>query len=155
MGILTGNDTPIPGKTYIIHPYPAGNYATAVTVASKFHAVPGSVSLAIWESTEPLQQFECVERGNGDYLGFICRASPVNKHGAYLGYNAHEILVCQAQYQKKWEDMVVIKRPSGGFEWCMRKDNHLAFVGVHGSIQLKILRKFTRTWGFTEWSPDL
>ncbi|MDB6368696.1 hypothetical protein PH242_13675 [Photorhabdus bodei] len=80
MGILTGNDTPIPGKSYIIHPYPAGNYATAVTVASKFHAAPGSVSLAIWENTTPHQKFECVWEGKrGGYLGFICRASPVTE----------------------------------------------------------------------------
>ncbi|NDK97844.1 hypothetical protein GPY23_02080 [Photorhabdus bodei] len=152
MGILTGNDTPIPGKSYIIHPYPAGDYATAVTVASKFHAAPGSVSLAIWESTILHQKFECVWEGKrGGYLGFICRASPVSDHGAYLGYNAHEILICKAQYQQKWEDMAVVKRSSGGFEWCMRKDDHFAFVGIQGNIQLKILRDFTTTWGFTEW----
>ncbi|KGM29731.1 hypothetical protein GU833_03715 [Photorhabdus akhurstii] len=149
MGILTGNDIPIPGKSYIIHPYPAGDYATAVTVASIFHAVPGSVSLAIWESNTLHQKFECV--WHGGYLGFICRASPVSDQGAYLGYDAHETLICKAQYQQKWEDMVVIKRPSGGFEWCMRKDDHLAFVGVQGHIQLKIFKDFTGTWGFTEW----
>ncbi|WP_426575436.1 hypothetical protein ACP179_00780 (plasmid) [Xenorhabdus stockiae] len=150
MGILTGNDTPIPGKSYVIHRYPINpddDWAGAVTVYGKSHPNEGGVYFAHWED-HPTQRFECVE-GRG-YLGFICRAAPAGDRGAYLGYDNYEMIICKAQYQQKWEDMEVIKRESGGFEWMMRKDDHLAYVGVDHLNRMKILRDFTIPWGFTE-----
>ncbi|KMJ43315.1 hypothetical protein AB204_20375 [Xenorhabdus khoisanae] len=150
---LTGNDIPIPGNSYIIHTYPIQEgpfeeYVNAVTVDLGPN-VPGTVTMAEWDG-RPSQKFECVE--NGGYLGFICRAAPASYHGAYLGYNAYEILICEAQYQQKWEDMVVIKRIDGGFEWCMRKDDHLGYISRnHSYPKLIMLKDFTEAWGFTKW----
>ncbi|MCP9269742.1 hypothetical protein M5U04_17065 [Xenorhabdus sp. XENO-1] len=130
MGILTGNDTPTPGKSYVIHRYPIDpndDWAGAVTVYSKFQATPGGVFFAHWED-KPLQRFECVE-GRG-YFGFICRAAPAGDRGAYLGYDNYEMIICKAQYQQKWEDMQVIKLESGGFKWMMRKDDHFGFCCI-------------------------
>ncbi|WP_323851880.1 hypothetical protein [Xenorhabdus szentirmaii] len=150
MARLTGNDTPTPGKSYAIHEYPINpndDWAGALTVYSKFHARPGEVYFSHWEQ-HPHQVFVCVEKDG--WLGFICRASPAGEHGAYLGYDNYEKIICKAQYQQKWEDMTFIKRESGGFEWLMRKDDHLAYVGFIGGNGLGILRDFTRPWGFTE-----
>jgi len=121
----------------------------AVTVNTGSNT-PGDVTMSVWEG-HTSQKFECVEFGG--YIGFICLVAPASPHGAYLGYNTQERLICEAQYEKEWEQMVVNKISSGGFEWCMRKDNHLAFVSYKKAYpHLMILKDFTETWGFTEWT---
>lgn len=149
---LNGNHIPTPGISYAIHEYPVPTnhfHASAVTVDTGPN-LAGAVKMAVWAGL-PDQKFECVEYGG--YLGFICRVAPESSNGAYLGYNTKERLICEAQYQRAWEQMVVNKIQSGGFEWCMRKDDHLAFVWRgNDNANLMILRDFTDTWGFTEWS---
>ncbi|WP_232832654.1 hypothetical protein [Photorhabdus sp. CRCIA-P01] len=150
MAGLTGNDMPTPGKFYAIHKYEIGQYhayADVLTVYNKFQAASGDLYFTHWE-TRPLQVFECVEtRG---WLGFICRASPAGKRGAYLGYNSSDKLTCKAQHQQEWEDMKFNPIASGGFEWIMRKGERMVYVGYIGGNGLGILRDFTIPWGFTE-----
>lgn len=143
---LYGTTVPQPGKTYAIHPYslqdgPSGKGANiAVTVDGT------RVSMFHWEGAST-QKWECVEK-NG-WLGFICRASSGGSNGGYLGYDSSETLVCTAQYQDKWEDFQA-NLHNEGIELEMRKDDHLAYVGIVGQT-LKMLADRVTWWGFTEW----
>ncbi|KAG2146879.1 uncharacterized protein EDB93DRAFT_1147873, partial [Suillus bovinus] len=131
--------TPIPGKTYAIHPYSdQDNPCLSVKGAEVAVTVDGSsVCIRYWEGAAS-QKWECVEK-NG-WLGFICRASTGGANGAYLGYNVYEVLVTLA---------VVVH--DDGCEWKMRKDDHLAYVGIVYASELKMLPDRTTNWGFTEW----
>jgi hypothetical protein len=135
--MLAGDATPKVGTTYAINEK-GGN--SAVTIINGT-----SVTMQDWNSLMT-QRWECVEKDG--WLGFICRASTASDNGAYLGYNSNEVLICSAQYQDKWEDFQAVLRDDG-FQLEMRKDDHLAYVGVDGS-DLKMLGDRTTWWAFTE-----
>ncbi|KAG2146878.1 uncharacterized protein EDB93DRAFT_454054 [Suillus bovinus] len=139
--------TPIPGRTYAIHPYSDKEHASGNGADVAVTVEGSNVCIRLWEGTT-FQKWECVEK-NG-WLGFICRASTASPTGAYLGFNVYEVLVCTAQNQDKWEDFSVVLHDDG-CAWQMRKDDHLAYVGMVNANELKMLRDRTTKWGFTEW----
>ncbi|CAB4432827.1 unnamed protein product [Rhizophagus irregularis] len=141
--ILNGTGVPEVGKAYAIHPYSVedGGASTVVTVQGT------SVSMSEWAHSSN-QKWECVEKDG--WIGFICRKSTASENGAYLGYNKYEVLVCEAQYQDKWEDFQVVKHDQGcKLEMC--KDDHLAYVDIQSDNTLKMMADSTTWWGFTEW----
>jgi hypothetical protein len=94
------------------------------------------------------KKWEWVEKDG--YLGFICRASTASYHGAYLGHNSDEYLICEAQCQKGWEDFQVIKEDEG-CKWEMHKGDRITYVCKVDGYKLKMLHDRTTSWGFTEW----
>ncbi|RYP46955.1 hypothetical protein DL769_011353 [Monosporascus sp. CRB-8-3] len=149
---LYGSTLPQPGKSYAIHEYSVYEDFQGQKGSSNALTVSNTdVMIQKWE-WQPTQEWECVEKDG--WLGFICRASTAGKRGAYLGYNAKEYLVCTAQYQDKWEHFLVEGVDGGnqGYWLKMRKEDHLAFVGIVEHHWTKMLRDPTTKWGFTEWT---
>jgi hypothetical protein len=134
--MLTGKATPQVGKAYGIH---EKGTQSAVTVVNGTR-----VTMQNWNSL-PTQRWECVEKDG--WLGFYCRVANDDK-GAYLGFDVYEVLICAAQEQNKWEDFQAVSC-NDGYQWEMRKDDRLAYVGIKGS-ELKMLRSRTTWWAFTE-----
>ncbi|KAK6359014.1 hypothetical protein TWF696_000186 [Orbilia brochopaga] len=134
---ITGDDAPEEGH----------EYAISLVGTTKVLACINGTELSVdhWHG-EPAQRFRCVTKEG--YMGFIC--SGAGGSGRYLGYNAHEVLACQAYYQRKWEHIFPRADPAGGFMLWMFKDDNLAPVMQVGRTEFKMMASSTTRFSFTK-----
>lgn len=142
---LTGDDTPEAGNDYAIHIY-KDEYKQAVTVYYN-----GSVGLDKFDA-KGTQRFTCVGGEGSDPLGFKCAScGSSGDKTKYLGFNAQEVLQCDADAKKDWECFWTDDAWGGGFTVKMKKDDHHSPLAEQ-SKQLKMLASSSTVLGFTKWN---
>ncbi|KAL6817503.1 hypothetical protein V8C40DRAFT_281699 [Trichoderma camerunense] len=124
------------------------HYAIKILNTSKaFTCIDGTeMRLRLWEGRDT-QTFRCTMfEGN---MGFICEGADGGK-GKYLGFNAWEVLACQADYQRAWEHIHLKANPHGGFMGWMKKDAHLAPIKQVSEDEVKMMAESSTLISFTK-----
>ncbi|EGX43532.1 hypothetical protein AOL_s00215g268 [Orbilia oligospora ATCC 24927] len=140
--ILTGNDAPWPGSSYVI-----GYQNTSKVLTFKDQGV----ILAEYEG-KPTQRWACHARDG--WLGF---ANDPGETTRWLGFDdinkTDPLLICWApNINGSWETFCVMKRPEDGFLVFKRVDERLRPIGTGPDGSLSVRGNWYHWWGFTKIS---
>ncbi|RVD88428.1 uncharacterized protein DFL_002614 [Arthrobotrys flagrans] len=143
LNILTGNDAPWPGNSYII-----GYQNTSKVLTYKD---PKGVVLAEYEG-KPTQRWSCHSRD-----GWLGLANDPGETTRWLGVASIDqtdpVLVCQATgINGSWETFCVMKRPEDGFLVFKRVKERLRPIGTGPDGNLSVRAYWNHWWGFTKVS---